>query len=224
MSEIGDESDDVRRLREALELRPDEIDVETRERHLARALDEFDDSPSRVVPLRRRRFATVAAAAAVVLAIVGVGAVIASRGHDGSSTTRAEAPATSLPPTSAKHDVLGRPAESTSGPDGFAGASTAAASIGDFPTVDAVRAAALANIAVDRPNQSGAAAPVTTTEVRAPGVRVECSQPPLDGGRVVARVSASVAGEPVTVWIVDRGGTSRHAIIVNDATCTVRSS
>ena len=105
MTEIGDESDDVRSLRDALELRPDEIDPEARERHLARALDEFDDSPARtaarVVPMRQRRIAVVAAAAAVVLAVAGVGAVLANRGSDGTVATRAEAPTTAAPTTTA---------------------------------------------------------------------------------------------------------------------------
>ena len=75
--------------RDALELPRDEIDAEARERHLARALEAFDDAPARVVPMRRRRLVSIAAAAAVVLAVVAVGAVIATRGADEPTATRA---------------------------------------------------------------------------------------------------------------------------------------
>jgi hypothetical protein len=225
MTEIGDESDDVRQLQDALELTPDEIDAVTRERHLARALDEFDASqahatPATVVPIRRRRMAVVAAAAAVVLAVVGIGAVLASRGHDDTVATRAEAPSTTVAASAATPSPLGDASSSAN--------AGAAMSIGDFPTVDALRAAVEADRAAFAPlavTPSSAAAPANAKDhaQNAPAsAQAACPTPPLGDAHVVDRVVASVAGAPVTVWIADDSTGARDVIVVDDATCTVR--
>jgi serine/threonine-protein kinase len=228
MTEIGDEPDDVRRLHDALELRADEIDAATRERHLARALEEFDDAltrdaPANVVPMRRRRLTVVAAAAAVVLAVVGIGAVLATRGHDDTVASRAEGPSTT---------VAAAAAPSPPGTQSSAAAAGTATSIGDFPTVDALRTKVLAERAAFAPlSQSPSPGPANsnasqrapTPPVLGPASPRTCPVPSPDGARVVDRVAASVDGAPVTAWIVDEGSGAPSVIVIDDATCTVRS-
>jgi hypothetical protein len=236
MSETDDEFEDLRRLRDALELGPDEIDAAARERHVARALDAFDgtieDAPASVAPMRgrrrTRRLASVAAAAAVVLAVAAVGAVIASRDdHDTTATRTAESAAVGSPSTTAPSPLAAQsPTGDASSSDATLGDAVPTQSLGDFPTVDALRAATSSSYGTNssalgaKPGAtSGGAAPSATAR-SAPRA---CPTPPLDGGRVVGRAIASVVGAPVTAWIVDDGSGARHVIVIDDATCTVRS-
>jgi serine/threonine-protein kinase len=227
MTEIGDEPDDVRRLHDALELRADEIDAATRERHLARALEEFDDAPTRdtpanVVPMRRRRLTVVAAAAAVVLAVVGIGAALATRGHDDTVASRAEAPSTTMPVAAA--------APSPPGTQYSSATPGTSSSIDDFPTVDALRTKVLTDRAafgpLSQPPSTASVAPNASERAPAdlaPASPHTCAAPSPGAGRVVDRVAASVAGAPVTAWIVDNDVGGPSVIVVDDATCTVRS-
>ena len=103
MSDIDDDSEDVQRIRDALAMSRDEIDAETRRTtpgSCARGVRRC--AGPRRCRMRRRRLVSIAAAAAVVLAVVAVGAVIATRGADESTATRSAEHATSATPTA--HD------------------------------------------------------------------------------------------------------------------------
>ncbi len=184
MSDIDDDSEDVERIRDALELPRDEIDAEARERHLARALEAFDDAPARVVPMRRRRLVSIAAAAAVVLAVVAVGVVIATRGTNEPNATRAADHATSA----SEHATTVTTAPAT---PGF-GLDTPSGSLGDFPTIDALRAAV--------PSRYGASSSVLDSKARASAEGAP-SAAPRRTRHAGARPPRSMA---VASWIASR--------------------
>jgi hypothetical protein len=217
-----DETPDEHLVRDALPLSARDFDAERREQHLARALDVFDEqdfdaqAAGAVVPLRRRRALAVAAIAAAVIAVAAIGGVLATRDRSATTATaRAEAPVTTTTAPSPAGTARAAPTP----------AAPVITSLGDFPTFDALRAAATA---IYRPEAAASTTSSANFDERTPDAAnalgaAGCAFPGTGTGRPVEHAAASIAGAPVTVWIVVDTDGGRRVVVVDDATCAVRT-
>lgn len=194
-----------------------------RERAIAAALDAMGTEPATpapVVPLRRRSSVRwLAAAAAVALLAVGLGALL-RRGSDTTASTtaaREAASSSSGPAGVASSGAAGAPtADSTLGaaaaatPTTHADQRSATADLGSFATPAALAAAL----------RSPAPAPTTTagTVTRADGAAASTCPAPASLTAIDEVATATLAGQPVVVY-VGTGATGARAFVAVDAGC-----
>jgi hypothetical protein len=229
-------------VRAALRREPPPADPVARERGLTAALAAFDagrqdageggesrhaDGPETapVAPMTRSRTATRVdarrrgrwlTAAAVVLAVVGLGFLARDWGANDDDDA-----AESATESSATQGDAGAGTSAESGDaeaaeeDAGAAAASLVPDLGEVDSPDALAAEARAAVAEKLPQRSG------TEDASPQPTCPDGNQPPLAApdGTVVLRARASLEGEPVDVWVLDTDGGSR--VVAVDVTCTV---